>query len=130
MNRVAPLAEAEIRLLRATGEKRPEPVPEPRPIVVSRARRSRRYPLRGRHIRERGRLRAPVPLSVTHVDDLEERLVLGVLRRRAGVDLDAAQVGAAAALPPSLAAMALDRLVRAGLVTGSVVHGRQRFELP
>jgi hypothetical protein len=90
----------------------------------------RRYGLRGRHIRERGRLRPPVPLAVGQAVVAEDRLVLMVLRRRAAVDLDAAQVGAAAALPPSVTAPALDRLVRAGLVRAALVGGRERYGLP
>lgn len=129
MSRIAPLAGADIRVVRSV-DVSADTVPEVRSVRPRPGRGSRRYPLRGRHIRDRGRLRAPVPLSVTHVGNPEDRLVLGVLRRRAGMDLDAAQIGAAASLPPSLAAIALDRLVQAGLVTGSVVDGRQRFELP
>jgi hypothetical protein len=90
----------------------------------------RRYGLRGRHVRERGRLRPPVPLAVGNAERPEDRLVLQVLRRRAAVDLDAAQVGAAAALTPSITAPALDRLVRAGLVRTALVAGRERYGLP
>lgn len=90
----------------------------------------RRYGLRGRHVRERGRLRPPVPLAVGPTERPEDRLVLQVLRRRAAVDLDAAQVGAAAALTPSITAPALDRLVRAGLVRTALVAGRERYGLP
>lgn len=101
-------------------------------VIPVRPRRSLRggYPLRGRHVRERGHLRVPVPFSVAHVDHPEDRIVLQALRRRSVVDLDAAQVGVAAGLAPSLTAPALDRLVRAGLVAGTVVGGRQRFGLP
>jgi predicted transcriptional regulator len=81
-------------------------------------------------VRERGRLRVPVSLSVGHVERPEDDLVLQVLRRRPAIDLDTAQVGAAAALPPSAAASALDRLVRAGLVRGGLVSGRERYGLP
>jgi hypothetical protein len=72
----------------------------------------------------------PLPFTVPDVDHLEDRIVLQALRRHAGRDLDAAQVGVGAALPPSLTAPALDRLVRAGLAVGSVVDGRMRFSLP
>lgn len=110
------------------------PVPDPAryagAVAEHRRRWRGRYRLRGRHVRERGRLRAPVPLAVPQVERADDRLVLQVLRRRPAVELDAAQVGVAAALPPSAAAPALDRLARAGLVRGSVVGGRERFGLP
>lgn len=92
--------------------------------------RPRRSPLRGRHVRERAPQRAPVPLSVPYVERAEDRLVLHVLRGRAALDLDAAQVGAVAGLAPSAVAPALDRLVRAGLVRTVVVRGRERYGLP
>jgi hypothetical protein len=86
--------------------------------------------LRGRHVREHrlvrvgGALAAP---DVAHADDL---LVLAMLRLRPHVDLDAAQVAALAALPPSVVASALDRLVRSGLARDTLVGGRVRFGLP
>lgn len=89
-----------------------------------------RYRLRGRHARERGRLRVPVPLTVTHVGIAEDRIVLQTLRQRSVCDLDAAQVAASASMPPSVAVPALDRLVRLGLVRRLVVDGHERFCLP
>jgi hypothetical protein len=99
--------------------------------VPNRPRRSLRgrYRLRGRHVRERGGLRVPVPFTVVDIDNPEDRVVLHALRRHAVVDLDAAQVGVVAALAPSVTVPALDRLVRAGLVNDSVVDGRRRFGL-
>ena len=101
-------------------------------VVPIRPRRTQRgrHPMRGRHVRERGHLRVPVPFAVAHVDNPEDRIVLQALRRQAVVDLDVAQIGVAAGLAPSMTAPALDRLVRAGLVAGTVVGGRQRFGLP
>lgn len=104
----------------------PLTVVRPRPRGALRGRR----PMRGRHVRERGHLRVPVPFTVAHVEHPEDRIVLQALRRRAAVDLDAAAVAVAAGLVPSLTAPALDRLLRAGLVVGGVVDGRQRFGLP
>lgn len=88
-----------------------------------------RYGLRGRHVREHCPVQVPLPFSVADVDHVEDRLVLQALRGHAGIDLDAAQVGVVAGLPPSLTGPALERLVGAGLVGGPVVAGRQRFGL-
>jgi hypothetical protein len=97
----------------------PPPIP-PRP----------RNRLRGRHIRAQAVLRMPVPLTAAQTAIPEDRLVLQALRRCPAIDLDAAQVAALAALPPSVTASALDRLVRTGLARDALVHGTVRFGLP
>ena len=85
--------------------------------------------MRGRHVRALGYLRPPVPVVVPETSTVEDRLVLQVLRRRP-VDLDAVQVAVLAALPPSVAAASLQRLVVNGLVRDTVVGARVRYGLP
>jgi hypothetical protein len=89
----------------------------------------RRSPLRGRHIRPAGYSRVPIAQAVAEVVSVEEHLVLHVLRRRP-VDLDAVQVAALAALPPSVAVATLNELVRSGLARDVLVGNRLRFGLP
>jgi hypothetical protein len=98
---------------------------EHRPDLLAR-RRSR---LRGRHIRPSGYSRVPIAPAVADVISVEEHLVLHVLRRRP-VDLDAVQVAALAALPPSVAVATLNELVRSGLARDVLVGNRLRFGLP
>lgn len=90
---------------------------------------SGRYRLRGRHIREHRMVRVGMALAAADIAVADDLLVLQVLRWRAG-DLDPAQVAAYSALPPSVVASALDRLVRSGLARDSLVDGRVRFGLP
>ena len=85
--------------------------------------------LRGRHIRPAGYSRVPIAPAVADVLTVEEHLVLHVLRRRP-VDLDAVQVAAMAALPPSVAVATLNELVRSGLARDVLVGNRLRFGLP
>jgi hypothetical protein len=92
--------------------------------------RLRHYPLRGRHVREHRLVRVGGALAAPDVALTDDLLVLQVLRQRPLVDLDAAQVAAFSALPPSVVAPALDRLVRSGLARDTLVGGRVRFGLP
>ena len=85
--------------------------------------------MRGRHVRALGYLRPPVPVVLPETSTVEDRLVLQVLRRRP-VDLDAVQVAVLAALPPSVAAASLQRLVVNGLARDTVVGARVRYGLP
>jgi hypothetical protein len=89
-----------------------------------------RYRLRGRHVREHRLVRVGGALAAPDVALADDLLVLQVLRLRPLVDLDAAQVAALTALPPSVAASSLDRLVRGGLARDVLVGGRVRFGLP
>jgi hypothetical protein len=89
----------------------------------------RGYRLRGRHVRELRVVRMGSSVAVPDVPESDDRLVLQVLRQVPLGDLDAAQVSARAALPPSVVAMALDRLVRGGLARETVHDGRVRFGL-
>ena len=92
--------------------------------------RSRRYGLRGRHVREHRLVRVGLALATADIAGPDDLLVLQALRRQPLGDLDAAQVSALAALPPSIVASALDRLVRSGLARDAQVGGRIRFGLP
>ncbi|HEY6796926.1 MAG TPA: hypothetical protein VI248_19825 [Kineosporiaceae bacterium] len=92
--------------------------------------RGGRYVLRGRHIREHRLVRVGGALAAPDVAIADDLLVLQVLRLRPAVDRDPAEVAALSALPPSVVASALDRLVRSGLARDSLVSGRVRFGLP
>ena len=98
----------------------------PRPVV----RAPRRYRLRGRHIREHRMVRVGLALAAADIAVADDLLVLQVLRLQPLADLDAAQVCALSALPPSIVASSLDRLVRSGLARDLLVDGRIRFGLP
>ena len=91
-------------------------------------RRSRRP--RGRHVREQRLVRVGAALAAPDLEVVDDVLVLQVLRRHGTGDLDAAQVSARSALPPSVVASALDRLVRGGLARDLLVDGRVRYGLP
>jgi len=105
---------------RATGSQPDAPRPP--------GRRSRRP--RGRHVREQRLVRVGAALAAPDLEVVDDVLVLQVLRRHGSGDLDAAQVSARSALPPSVVASALDRLVRGGLARDLLVDGRVRYGLP
>ena len=90
----------------------------------------RRYRLRGRHIREHRMVRVGLALAAADIAVADDLLVLQVLRLQPLADLDPAQVCALSALPPSIVASSLDRLVRSGLARDCLVDGRVRFGLP
>jgi len=91
---------------------------------------SRRYRLRGRHIREHRMVRVGLALAAADIAVADDLLVLQVLRLQPLADLDPAQVCAVSALPPSIVASSLDRLVRSGLARDTLVDGRVRYGLP
>lgn len=95
------------------------------PVPAAPARR-----MRGRHVREHRLVRVGLALAAADIAVADDLLVLQVLRLQPLGDLDAAQVSALSALPPSIVAPSLDRLVRSGLAKDRLVDGRVRFGLP
>jgi DNA-binding IclR family transcriptional regulator len=75
-------------------------------------------------------VRVGLALAAADIAVSDDLLVLQVLRLQPGGDLDPAQVAALSALPPSVVASSLDRLVRSGLARDALVDGRVRFGLP
>jgi hypothetical protein len=112
----------------AVGPKPAARHPAPRPPGPGPA--TRRYKLRGRHVREHRMVRVGLALAAADIAVADDLIVLQVLRLQPFGDLDAAQVCALSALPPSIVAPSLDRLVRSGLAQDTLVDGRVRFGLP